>query len=252
MQAPWIVGPFAIALFASPALGQSYGNDDQSLAIGAAQFQGEDYVEGFVDSDGYLYNQTGVDLRLAASLLLPDGAEITRLCFSTRDADPDPHLFYGWIRADKLVPGGEGPSSSLIKLVDSADHTGYGSSCSDPFSFTVRGAMDVDGDGVSDAVAYRVGVYIANPPMGASFGFGAVTMTWHRQVSPPPATPTFGDVPASDGAWSHIEALSASGITAGCGGGNYCPDATLTRRQMAVFLAKALGLHWSPGDARCG
>jgi hypothetical protein len=36
----------------------------------------------------------------------------------------------------------------------------------------------------------------------------------------------------------------ASGITAGCGGGNFCPDNPLTRRQMAVFLAKALGLNW--------
>ena len=26
--------------------------------------------------------------------------------------------------------------------------------------------------------------------------------------------------------------------------GNYCPDAPLTRGQMAVFLSKALGLHW--------
>ena len=42
-----------------------------------------------------------------------------------------------------------------------------------------------------------------------------------------------------------IEALAASGITAGCAGGNYCPEANLTRRQMAIFLAKALGLHWS-------
>ena len=67
---------------------------------------------------------------------------------------------------------------------------------------------------------------------------------WRRQVSPPPATPTFGDVPASDSAFPFIEALAASGITAGCAGGNYCPDANLTRRQMAVFLAKALGLHW--------
>ncbi len=41
-----------------------------------------------------------------------------------------------------------------------------------------------------------------------------------------------------------IEALYASGITAGCGGGNYCPDSPLTRGQMAVFLAKALGLQW--------
>ncbi len=51
-------------------------------------------------------------------------------------------------------------------------------------------------------------------------------------------------MPASDGAYSFIEALVASGVTAGCGNGNYCPDAPLTRRQMAVFLSKALGLHW--------
>ena len=51
-------------------------------------------------------------------------------------------------------------------------------------------------------------------------------------------------MPATDAGFPYIEALVASGITAGCGGGNYCPNAGLTRRQMAVFLAKALGLHW--------
>ena len=35
-----------------------------------------------------------------------------------------------------------------------------------------------------------------------------------------------------------IEQLAAEGITAGCGGGNYCPDASVTRQQMAVFLLK--------------
>lgn len=64
------------------------------------------------------------------------------------------------------------------------------------------------------------------------------------QVSPAGAQ-VFGDVPPSDLAFQFINALVASGITAGCGGGNYCPDSPLTRRQMAVFLAKALGLNWS-------
>jgi S-layer homology domain len=64
------------------------------------------------------------------------------------------------------------------------------------------------------------------------------------QVSPAPGSPTFNDVPVSDPAFQYIEALVASGVTAGCGGGNYCPDSPLTRRQMAVFLAKALGLQW--------
>ena len=36
-----------------------------------------------------------------------------------------------------------------------------------------------------------------------------------------------------------IEALAASGITAGCGGTEYCPDAALRRDQVAVLLLKA-------------
>jgi hypothetical protein len=65
-------------------------------------------------------------------------------------------------------------------------------------------------------------------------------------VSPAPAVATFGDVPVGRPQHQYIEALVASGITAGCGGGNYCPDAPLTRGQMAVFLSKGLGLHFAP------
>jgi len=75
--------------------------------------------------------------------------------------------------------------------------------------------------------------------------FGYVEVWWRRTVSEPPATPTFGDVPNGHPFYQFIEALAASGITGGCGdGSNYCPDAALTRGQMAVFLSKALGLHW--------
>jgi hypothetical protein len=74
--------------------------------------------------------------------------------------------------------------------------------------------------------------------------FGYVEIWWRRIVSDPPPTPTFGDVPASHPFYQFIEALAKSGITGGCGGGTFCPDNPLTRGQMAVFLAKALGLHW--------
>jgi hypothetical protein len=70
------------------------------------------------------------------------------------------------------------------------------------------------------------------------------SVSWTRQVSPAPATATFGDVPTDHNFFQFVEALAKSGITGGCGGGNYCPDAPLTRGQMAVFLAKALGLQW--------
>jgi hypothetical protein len=71
-------------------------------------------------------------------------------------------------------------------------------------------------------------------------------ITWNRQVSPAPATATFNDVPTSHPFFQFVEALAKSGITGGCNAAPplYCPDAPLTRGQMAVFLAKALGLQW--------
>lgn len=72
---------------------------------------------------------------------------------------------------------------------------------------------------------------------------GAV-IAYQLQVSPAPVSATFPDVPTGDFAFKYVEALVASGITGGCGGGLYCPDSPVTRRQMAIFIAKALGLHF--------
>ena len=57
---------------------------------------------------------------------------------------------------------------------------------------------------------------------------------------PPPATGTvFSDIPASAFAAAWIEQLAAEGVTTGCGSGRYCPNAAVTRAQMAVFLVRA-------------
>jgi uncharacterized protein YwbE len=55
----------------------------------------------------------------------------------------------------------------------------------------------------------------------------------------PPAciSPTFDDVPCSSIFAPWIYELVARNITAGCGGGNYCPSANTTRGQMAVFVS---------------
>ncbi|HKV06868.1 MAG TPA: S-layer homology domain-containing protein [Thermoanaerobaculia bacterium] len=61
--------------------------------------------------------------------------------------------------------------------------------------------------------------------------------------TPPPATGTvFADVPAGYWAAPWIERLAAEGITAGCGGGNYCPTGLVTRWQMALFLTNTFNL----------
>ncbi len=54
---------------------------------------------------------------------------------------------------------------------------------------------------------------------------------------------TFTDVPFTYWAWNYTERLFSAGITGGCGTGIYCPDSTVTRAQMAVFLLK--GMHGS-------
>jgi hypothetical protein len=52
----------------------------------------------------------------------------------------------------------------------------------------------------------------------------------------------FTDVPASSGFCRWIEELARRAVVSGCGGGNYCPTATVTREQMSVFLSVTFGL----------
>jgi hypothetical protein len=68
---------------------------------------------------------------------------------------------------------------------------------------------------------------------------------WQRQVSAAPPSASFpNDVPTTHPYFRFIEALARSGITAGCAPQSFCPDAPITRGEMAVFLADALGLHF--------
>ena len=58
--------------------------------------------------------------------------------------------------------------------------------------------------------------------------------------TPPACAGVFGDVPCPSTFAPWIERLAAEGITGGCGGGNFCPNNTVTRKQMAPFLMKTL------------
>ena len=52
----------------------------------------------------------------------------------------------------------------------------------------------------------------------------------------------FSDVQSTYWAAAWIKQLVTEGITAGCGSGNYCPEAPVTRAQMAVFLVRTFSL----------
>jgi hypothetical protein len=67
----------------------------------------------------------------------------------------------------------------------------------------------------------------------------------HGASYAPPAVGSstgFGDVSTSYWASAWIKQLVSEGITAGCGSGNYCPEAPVTRAQMAVFLVRTFSL----------
>jgi S-layer homology domain len=59
--------------------------------------------------------------------------------------------------------------------------------------------------------------------------------------------PPFSDI-AGHRFESDIEWMRQAGLTEGCGGGQFCPDAPVTRGQMATFLARALELPASSAD----
>ncbi len=69
--------------------------------------------------------------------------------------------------------------------------------------------------------------------------------------APPPATGTvFADVPATHPFAAWIEQLAHEGLTAGCGGGYFCPSSPVTRAQVAVFLLAAEhGVGYAPPAA---
>jgi hypothetical protein len=66
-------------------------------------------------------------------------------------------------------------------------------------------------------------------------------------VPPPASGNMFLDVAANDFAANFIEQLALDGITGGCGGNNFCPQAAVSRAQMAVFLLRAKhGASYTP------
>jgi hypothetical protein len=61
-------------------------------------------------------------------------------------------------------------------------------------------------------------------------------------VPPACTVPPFADVPVTSPFCPYIAELSRRGVVAGCGGGNYCPAASVTRQEMAVFISGTFGL----------
>jgi S-layer family protein len=58
---------------------------------------------------------------------------------------------------------------------------------------------------------------------------------------PTPSSQRFPDVTSARGGYAFIEEYARRGIWPGCSGGNFCPDAFVTREQMAQIMVNAFG-----------
>jgi len=104
-------------------------------------------------------------------------------------------------------------AQSIVKLIAGGITQGCGAGIYCPFNSITRAEMSI---------------FLIRAKYGLCF-------------APPPATGTmFTDVPANAFGAKHIELLANLGISTGCGGGKFCPNGTVTRDQMAVFLLRTL------------
>ncbi|MHC5112453.1 MAG: S-layer homology domain-containing protein [Planctomycetota bacterium] len=113
---------------------------------------------------------------------------------------------------------------------------------------------DLDGDGVEDAIDNCPNIANADQADNESDGLGDACDDDDDNDGVPDVTDAyplgFQDVPLGAFAFDFIQTLALSGVTAGCGNANYCPDASVTRAQMAVFLERGInGSGFAPPPA---
>jgi S-layer family protein len=227
---------------AAPDVDEFGVQDGNDLWIPASEFQANDFLQLDV-ATGYVSTAQGATL--IAHVPLPQGAYLDSWRIFYRDASPDLELAIALVKYYGDSTSSVPPSSVVLSSFESSGAPGY-----DTQSFNVGQTIDLreppPGSGIFPAQSADFYAFVLGLSGDVNIAFKGVRVFWHRQVSPAPAVATFNDVPTGDPAFQFVEALARSGITAGCGSGNFCPDAPLTRRQMAVFLSKALGLHWPP------
>ena len=109
------------------------------------------------------------------------------------------------------------------------------------YDWTVTGATLTGGQGTSavtlatGAVGGAIGLFVTDAIAGCRSG-GSRTVPIE-----------FLDVPAAHPFHGAIAAMDQRGLSTGCGGGNFCPDAPVTRSQMAVFVMRLVeGAAYKP------
>ncbi len=181
-----------------------------------------------------------------ASVDLPEGATISSMWPIYYDNSTASQLYVYLYRTTAVdstsstqatssqVPGMT--FSTGVATADTMYHEGYAA----PTSTTIFQHFSRE-NGVT--YVHNYGLFLLLPT-DTNVRFSGIEIGYQRQIAPAPAAATYTDVPTTHPFFNEIAQLGKSGITLGCGGGNYCPDSPVTRGQIAAFLSRALGLQW--------
>lgn len=228
---------------------KTFGTTDSAIStIAWSRFVPADDATGY--NSGSFTTARAVDAGAADTQLwaeitageLPTGANLSQIAFYVNDSDADNNI-EAWYCTFEVHSNFGDAYGSICNLIDSTSGTPGSTVIFDTINVTVRRMTDIDSDGTPEIVSHYL-MFQPGGDAGPDQKIHMARLVWERQLGPAPGSATFSDVPTGHAFFQHVEALADAGITAGCGGGNYCPNDPVTRGQMAVFLAKALGLHW--------
>ncbi len=225
----------------SPLDTEGYGTTDNTvLVVAPTSFIAEGGTPFWLKF-GYFSAVTGDTSRsFFATVNLPTGALLQSLWACVRDDSDTGYVHVRFLQ--QACPGSTVCTQTTLADIETGE--------ADTPDFVTLPSFDMydttwlNYDSAGNVNYGYILVYLSEAT--SNLEIGPIMVVYKRQVSPAPATATFDDVPTDHWAFRFVEALAASGITAGCGGDNYCPDDPITRAQMAVYLAAALGLHY-PG-----
>jgi len=186
---------------------------------------------------GYMNKSGGTESYFDQTIYLPSGAIVDGVTTYYYDVDASANVEFYFYRM--TYTGAAAATPTLLFVQNSTGNGGFQAGYA-PLT-TSETILNYSGSMLN---AYYLVVGLKPSGSQSDLSFGGVAVWYRLQISPAPATATFYDVPTDYWAFRHIQALAASGITAGCAAGYFCPENYVKRSEMAVYLAKALGLHW--------
>jgi hypothetical protein len=145
----------------------------------------------------------------------------------------------GWPAAFPYNRGYVAPGSAWRTVMS------YGSACGNcPRIAHMSNPKDLNGGAVTGNASVSNNAHVLNKTAKAIAAYRP-TSALH------PVAQRFSDVPKSHAFYGHIEFFAQAGISTGCAAGQYCPNAPVSRRQMAAFLERPMrSSSWMPSSGQ--